>query len=197
MPNESLAYYSEYPVLDRARSKFERNGSHKTSFNEGELIPIYLDQDIMPGDTVKMDMSALVRMTTPIYPVADNCFVDIMWFFVPYRTVWSHYTEFWGENNLTAWEPEIEYEIPQITTPTGGATKGSIWDYFGLPTKVANLSVSHLPFRCYVKLWNDWFRAETCQDPAHFRMDETTAEWKQGSDYVTDAEYGGKHLKAN
>ena len=141
-------------------------------------------------------------MSTPIYPVMDNAFCDVMFFNVPCRLVWDHWKEFWGENNTTYWEQPVEYEIPQIEAPTGGWDKDSIMDYMGIPTGVDGISVNHLPVRSYVKVWNDWFRDENLKDPAMINTDETTLTGKirmlpvTVADYVTDAQLGSKPLMA-
>ncbi|CAJ0596493.1 unnamed protein product [Cylicocyclus nassatus] len=41
---------------------------------------------------------------------------------------------------------------------------GSLADYFGIPTGVANLDVNVLPFRAYAKIWDDWYRDTNLQD---------------------------------
>lgn len=171
------------------------SSSHKTTFNTGDIIPIYTDSDILPGDTVQIDVASLVRMATPIYPVMDNLFLDLYWFYVPHRLVWSHFKEFWGENE-DPWARETEYQIPQINPPIGGWEEGTIADYMGLPTKVAHTSVSALPFRAYCRIWNDFFRDQNLKKAAHIYTDETTRMGVNSGDYVTSAELGGKPLKA-
>ena len=162
----------------------------------GDIVPLFVDSDILPGDTVEMDVASLVRMATPIYPIMDNLYMDQYWFFVPHRLVWDHWAEFWGENN-DAWTQTTEYEIPQITPPTEGWTEGTIADYMGLPTKIkGNLSVSALPFRAYAKCFNDWFRNENTNSIAHIYTDETTRTGNNGENYITDIEMGGKPAKA-
>lgn len=101
-----------------------------------------------------------------------------------------------GENRLTAWEQQVEYTIPQITAPSGGWTTGTIADYFGLPIGVEDISVSHLPFRAYCKIWNEFFRDENLKDPCMITSDETTVTGANNGDYVTYAEAGAKPLKA-
>lgn len=196
MNRETESHFSNLPTLDIRRSAFKRPTDHKTSFNTGDIIPIYVDSDILPGDTVEMDMASVIRMQTPIFPVLDNAFCDIYFFFVPHRIVWEHWKEFWGENNSTAWEQPVEYEIPQIEAPQGGWTTGTIADYMGLPIGVDGISVSHLPFRAYCKIWNDWFRDENLKDPCFITWDETTVSGANSGDYVTYAECGALPLKA-
>lgn len=195
MNRNTESHFSVNPInLDIQRSKFVRPSTHKTTFNAGNLIPIYVDE-VLPGDTFKMNMSSVIRMSTPIYPVMDNANLDVYFFFVPNRLMWDHWKEFFGENNSTHWEQPVEYEVPQITAPTGGWAKGTIADYMGIPTKVENISVQALPFRAYCKIWNDWFRDQNLKDPAMISMDETTTAGANTGDYVTNAEKGALPLK--
>lgn len=195
MNRNTESHFSVNPInLDIQRSKFVRPSTHKTTFNAGNLIPIYVDE-VLPGDTFKMNMSSVIRMSTPIYPVMDNANLDVYFFFVPNRLVWDHWKEFFGENNTTHWEQPVEYEVPQITAPAGGWEKGTIADYMGIPTKIANISVQALPFRAYCKIWNDWFRDQNLKDPAMISMDETTTAGANTGDYVTNAEKGALPLK--
>lgn len=195
MNRNTESHFSVNPInLDIQRSKFVRPSTHKTTFNAGNLIPIYVDE-VLPGDTFKMRMSSVIRMSTPIYPVMDNANMDVYFFFVPNRLVWEHWKEFFGENNTTHWEQPVEYEVPQITSPEGGWAKGTIADYMGIPTLISNISVQALPFRAYCKIWNDWFRDQNLKDPAMISLDETTTAGANTGDYVTNAEKGALPLK--
>lgn len=193
---ETESHFAENPInLDIQRSRFDRSSQHKTTFNTGDLIPIFVDE-VLPGDTMEMDIGAAVRMSTPIVPVMDNANIDIYFFFVPNRLTWEHWREFNGENRLTHWEQPTEYEIPQITAPTGGWAKGTIADYMGIPTKINNLSISALPFRAYGLIWNEWFRDQNLKDPCMINLDDATQTGSNGTDYVTDAQLGGMPCKA-
>ena len=195
MNRNTESHFSVNPInLDIQRSKFIRPSTHKTTFNAGNLIPIYVDE-VLPGDTFKMKMSSVIRMSTPIYPVMDNANMDVYFFFVPNRLVWEHWKEFFGENNTTHWEQPVEYEVPQITAPAGGWAKGTIADYMGIPTLISNISVQALPIRAYCKIWNDWFRDQNLKDPAMISLDETTTAGANTGDYVTNAEKGALPLK--
>ena len=160
MNRNTEAHFSQVPNIDIKRSVFDRSTQHKTTFNAGQLIPIFCDE-ILPGDTFSGHISSVVRMSTPIHPTMDNLYADLYWYQVPNRIIWEHWKEFNGENNDTFWTQTTEYEIPQIDSPEGGWQKGTIADYLGVPTKVTfkdDHSISHLPFRAVVKCWNDWFR---------------------------------------
>lgn len=195
MNRNSESHFAQVPHAEIQRSRFTRANNHKTTFNEGQLIPIYLDE-VLPGDTHQINMSALVRMATPIYPIMDNLWMDTYFFFVPDRLVWEHWREFNGQNNTTHWEQPTDYTIPQIKAPNIGWTKGTIADYFGLPTYKKGISVSALPFRAYCLIWNEWFRDQNLQDPAMVNLDDATVTGTNSGDYVTNAQLGALPLKA-
>lgn len=185
-------HFSETPQIDIKRSSFDESHSHTTTMNVGEIVPLMMDCDILPGDTVEMDMASLLRMATPIYPIMDNSYLDLYWFFVPHRLVWDHWAEFWGENE-DPWIQQTEYETPMIKPPTGGWTEGTIADYFGVPTKIqGNMEVNALPFRAYAKIYNDFFRNQNVQSNLHMYTDETTRTGSNGSNSIIDCELGGK-----
>lgn len=195
MNRNTSSHFSTNPVnIDIQRSKFLRPSQHKTTMNTGDLVPIYVDE-VLPGDTMSMATSAAIRMSTPIYPVMDNASADFYYFFVPSRLVWEHWREFNGENRITHWEQPTEYEIPQLRAPAGGWEKGTIADYMGIPTKIANLSINALPIRAYCLIWNEWFRDQNLKDPAMVNLDDTTQTGSNGNNYITDAQLGGKPLK--
>uniref|UniRef100_A0AAU8AX84 Major capsid protein n=1 Tax=Dulem virus 166 TaxID=3145643 RepID=A0AAU8AX84_9VIRU len=182
--------------IDMSRSKFNRDSTYKTSFNVGELIPFYVDE-VLPGDTHQIKTSKVVRMQPLVSAPMDNIYLDTYYFFVPNRLVWNHWKEFNGENTQSAWIPTTEYSIPQITSPaTTGWETGSIADYFGLPTKVANLSVNALPFRAYALIVNEWFRDQNLQQPLNIPVDDTTIAGSNGTNFVTDVVKGGKPFVA-
>lgn len=190
-------HFSQIPNVSKSRSRFSRNGTHKTTYNTGDLIVATVDE-VLPGDTITADFAHITRMTTPIAPVMDNAFMDVYGFYVPCRLIWDHWREFWGENNSTHWEQPIEYEIPQIEAPEGGWKVGSLADYMGIPINTDNISVNALPFRAYCKIVNDWFRDENLKDPCYITMDETTLTGKNKGndyDYVTDTELGAAPYK--
>lgn len=177
MNRNSNSRFAQAPQVDIQRSTFDRSSGHKTTFNAGKLVPIYVDE-VLPGDTFEMKTSAIIRGSTPIFPVMDNANLDIYFFFVPNRLVWGHWKEFNGENTTSKWEQTVEYSIPQMAAPSGngkvvGWEKGTLADYMGIPTLVgpgapqanAQWTVNHLPFRAYCLIWNEWFRDQNLQDP--------------------------------
>lgn len=152
--------------MERPRSKFDRGHQLLTTINEGELVPIYMDE-VLPGDTARVQLNGLIRMSTPIYPIMDNCYMDTYFFFVPARLLWEHFENMFGENDTDYWAEDTEYSTPKCTIGgTSGLANGSIGDYFGLPTQVTNaLEVNALPARAYCKIYNEWFRDENLEAP--------------------------------
>lgn len=157
--------FSKSPVKEIRRSSFDRSNTLVTSFNAGKLVPIYVEE-VLPGDTVSMDFSTVTRMATPLYPVMDNAFLDIHWFFVPNRLLWEHWKNFCGES-ADAWDDDTVYEVPtDFYTPT----KDSLSGYLGLPQNYsagnpAWCEASALPRRAYQLIWNEWYRDQNLQDP--------------------------------
>jgi hypothetical protein len=182
--------------LDMSRSKFPRNFSHKTTFNAGQVIPFYVDE-VLPGDTFQVRTSKVVRMQTLLTPVMDNVYLDTYYFFVPNRLVWEHWKQFMGENTESAWIPQVEYEVPQLTAPANGWEVGTLADYMGVPTGVKGLSVSALPFRAYALIMNEWFRSENLTDPLNIPVDDATVQGVNTGNYVSDVAKGGKPFVAN
>lgn len=189
------SHFAQLPHANIGRSIFDRSHSLKTTFNAGDVIPFYVDE-VLPGDTFDVQTSKVVRMPSLITPVMDNIYLDTYFFFVPNRLVWDHWREMNGENTKSAWIPDVEYEVPQITAPAGGWTVGTLADYFGIPIGVPNLSVNALPFRAYSLIMNEWFRDENLTDPLVTPTDDATVQGVNTGNYITDTAKGGLPFKA-
>lgn len=174
--------------MERPRSKFDRSHQLLTTINEGELVPIYYDE-VLPGDTAKVHLNGLIRMSTPIYPIMDNCYMDTYFFFVPCRLLWEHWENMFGENDTDYWSEKTQYSTPFCTIGgKSGLKNGSIGDYFGLPTGIKNtISVNALPARAYAMIYNEWFRDENVEAPimlGYKKSDETGSDDNPGETYT-------------
>lgn len=194
MNRNSEQHYAQIPHAEIRRAKFQRDFNLLTTMNEGDLVPIYLDE-VLPADTFKINLNALVRMATPLYPVMDNAYMDFYFFFIPSRLLWKHFENLMGQNDSTFWAEQTEYTTPVTTAPEGGWNVGTLADYFGIPTGVSGLKVNSLPFRAYCKVWNEWFRDENLQQPVTQSMDDTTTTGVNTGTKLSDAEAGGLPLK--
>lgn len=189
--------FATNPVsIDMPRSRFSRSHSVKTSFNIGDLVPFYCDE-VLPGDTFSIKTSKVVRMQPLVAPIMDNVYLDFYYFFVPNRIVWEHWKEFMGENTSGPWYPQANYSVPQLEAPVNGWTEGTLADYFGIPTKVDNISVNALPFRAYAAICNEFFRDENLQDPLNIPLNDSTLTGVNTGDQINDIVKGGKPFIAN
>lgn len=175
---DRLNRFVKNPVnLDINRSKFNRPFTHKTTFKSGKLIPLYLDE-VLPGDTFKVKWSSVIRMLTPAVPVMDNAFMDIYFFFVPFRLCTfgqNDWQKVQGENFNGPWAPTSEATLKStsntFTLNARGVQVGSFANYIGIPLDGAYadnfkyLDLSLLPFNAYIRIWNEWFRDQNTQTP--------------------------------
>lgn len=175
--------FAMVPRADIPRSRFRRQTTHKTTFDAGYLVPIYVDE-VLPGDTFRLKMTAFSRLATPLYPVMDNLHMDSFFFFVPNRLIWNNWEKFMGSQDNPG--DSISYVIPTVTSPADGYAVGSLQDYMGLPTVGqvgSGNTVTHstLPLRAYNLIWNEWFRDENLQDSVVVDLDDGP---DSPSDYV-------------
>lgn len=152
------------------------------------MVPIYCDE-VLPGDTARVQLNGLIRMSTPIYPIMDNCYMDTYFFFVPCRLLWEHWENMFGENDTDYWAEKTEYSTPTCAIGGGandnGIKNGTIGDYFGLPTGVkGQLKVNALPARAYAMIYNEWFRDENLEAPlmlGYKKTDQATGDLNPSS----------------
>lgn len=186
--------FAQIPRAEIRRARFKRDFSNITTINEGDLVPLYVDE-VLPGDTISCDLNGLIRMSTPLYPVMDNCYLDTYAFFVPCRLLWEHWENLMGQNDDTYWAEKTEYSVPQTTAPNNGWNVGTIADYMGIPTGIQNIKVNSMPFRAYARIWNEWFRDENIQQPVVQDMDDANNTGSNTGNQLTDAQNGGLPLK--
>ena len=162
----SVHQFAMIPKADVPRSSFRIQKSLKTAFDSGYLVPMYCEE-VLPGDTFRLNVTMFARLATPIFPVMDNIHLDTFFFFVPNRLVWNNWVRFMGEQDNP--DDSTSYIVPTVESPVGGYTVGSLQDYFGLPTAgqiTGSNKYSHsaLPLRGYNLIWNEWFRDQNLQD---------------------------------
>jgi len=154
--------FSQVPKAEIPRSTFDRSHGYKTTFDAGYLVPVLLDE-ALPGDTFNVNLTALARLATPIFPIMDNLIMDTHFFAVPMRLIWDNWQKFCGEQTDPG--DSTSFTIPQmVSTSSTGYAEASLHDYMGIPTKVAGLSHSSLWHRAYNLIWNSWYRDQNIQD---------------------------------
>jgi hypothetical protein len=194
--------------MKASRTRFNRDQTILTTFDSGKLIPFYVDE-VLPGDTFNVNTAAIIRMSTPKYPVMDDAFIDFYYFYCPNRILWDNFKQFMGEVEETPWMPKKTYKVPQIVIngkkENPEPYEGSILDYMGVPTLVKNtFKVNALPIRAYVKIWNEFFRDENVDNAATIKTDDNNINYQDGKEKESDinqilikAVGGGRCLPVN
>lgn len=181
MNRNNERHFNQVPETHVSRTRFNRDQNILTTFDAGKLIPFYVDE-VLPGDTFSVDTAAIIRMTTPKYPVFDDAFIDFYYFYCPNRILWDNFKRFMGEADDQPWTPSKTYKVPKIILKKQPEDirvplEGSILDYMGVPTKVIGkeekrVEINALPVRAYVKIWNEFFRDQNVGNPATMKTDD-------------------------
>lgn len=154
--------FSRIPSVSRPRSAFDRSHGNKCTFDAGWLTPIYVDE-VLPGDTFNLHMTAFVRLATPLHPIMDNISLSTFWFFVPLRLIHDKFVRMMGEQPNPG--DSTDFVTPKIVAPAStGFTVGSLFDFFGLPTGVPGYTINNYAGRAYNKIYDNWFRDENLQN---------------------------------
>ena len=99
--------YATQNYLTMSRSKMTRKVPYKTSLPFGKLVPVGgTPLDVLPGSTVKLDLSNITRMLTPVAPIMDDISMDVYSFYCPWRILFNKTKQFFGENDQVAWTIE-------------------------------------------------------------------------------------------
>lgn len=161
--------FNSISVRKPKKNAFNLSHENKLSFNMGDLVPI-LCQEVIPGDTFKVQASLMLRLAPMIAPVMHRVNVFTYFFFVPYRLIWNESKEF-----FTGGEDGTEHpSFPTLWVSSGQTSyfkTGSLADYLGIPPmpdSIASVQFSALPFRAYQLIWNEYFRDPNLQDAIPF-----------------------------
>lgn len=171
-------------------SKFNLSHTHSTTLDAGKLIPFFL-QTTLPGDRFRIGLRNFVRCQPMVAPLMHQVYLYTQYWYVPYRILWDKWEDFiTGGENL-----DLSPAFPQVQSPKGGWTVGSLADYFGFPVKQEGLRVSAMPFRAYNEIWNTRYRDQDLQGEVQVvytdgldtrtKQDILSPSWKR--DYFTTA----------
>lgn len=190
------SHFATVPTTEKPRSMFHRPKPVKTSFNTGDLVPLYCEP-IYPGDTVKMTANSVIRFQTMLTPVLDNAFFDLAFFFIPLRLIFNRTKEFFGENTASPWIPSTTYQIPTISAPSGGFAVGTVADHLEYPVGVNwnatdKNAPSVLPIRAYALVCDKYWRDQNLSYPLNIPLGDSNQTGTNGSSYINDVANGGK-----
>lgn len=171
--SKALHTFSRSPQASISRSRFNRSHGVKTTFDEGYLVPVLVDE-MLPGDTFNLQMSAFARLASALkFPIMDNMYLETFFFSVPYRLVWDRWEQFNGYQKDPG--DSTDFTIPTILAPSvTGVQTGDLADYMGIPINVPLLPFSSLWFRAYNLIYNEWFRNQDLQDSVAVITDDGT-----------------------
>lgn len=159
------------PQVFHNRYYHEYSQRRHTSGNLGDILPIYVNMLVQPGDTISMSVRSFLKMTTSLFPSMDNICCDIYAFANDEQNTWTHEKEFRGEDQATPFEPLTEYTIPQfIIEPTDAIEHDDILHHLSVPqmeankgtisteTRVNDIEVERLTYNTYIDMYNTYFR---------------------------------------
>jgi len=172
--------FATVPRADIPRSAFNRSCGTKTTMNEGVLTPVFVDH-ALPGDTFTMSATMFGRFgSSLIKSIMDNLTMDVHFWAVPYRLLWTNWERFNGAQDDPG--DSTDFVVPEVTCPVGGFDQESLFDYLGIPPSVQHDYVNALVPRAVTLIWNEWYRDENLQDSQPFATDD-------GPDAVADYEW--------
>lgn len=182
------ARFAEQPSdVHISRSTFSLDHNVITSFNVGDLIPVTF-MEVVAGDTFNVDVSQIARLTALKTPVMGDMCLDYFCFYSPFRTLWNHYKEFFGENTTGPWFPNVDYEMPHVLADKP-YTHDQLGAYFAEPQGVTGLKSNAMPYRMYYDVYNNYFRDENIQSPVLIERGDSEVK-------ASALPNGGKPLKA-
>lgn len=182
------SHFAMIPQANIRRSVFDRSHVYKTTFNEGQLIPYFVDE-VMPGDTFTLNPVEFCRLATPVVPFMDNIYIESFFFFVPSRLVYDKWVNLCGEQDNP--EDSTDYIVPTVSL--SGDMTNKIPDYMGIACasgSFKNISVNCLPFRAYWLIWNEWFRDENLQKSVKVSKGETNTVLEPMGQSTANPNYG-------
>lgn len=161
-----MSIFKNVQLSKPKRNVFDLSHERKLSMQMGDLIPI-LCEEVVPGDTFRMNTEVMVRLAPMLAPMMHRCDVYTHFFFVPLRLVWDEFKDFitGGEDGTAA------PVMPYYSIPAGSVTSylfaGSLPDHMGVAVPTANpaenMKINALPFRAYQTIYNEYYRDQNLQ----------------------------------
>lgn len=133
--------------------RFKHSLSHYllSTFNMGQLVPVGW-YEVLPGDSVRMQTSMLMRLSPLMTPVMHPVTVRLHTFYVPNRLIMDDWEAF-----ITGGE-DGEGDGAAIPTFSPTPSEGSLYDHLGMVPGIVNSNVSILPVRAYTDIFNEYYR---------------------------------------
>lgn len=145
----------------RKRNKFSLSHYKLLTAKMGYLYPVAC-VDVLPGDTLQMATSLLMRFSPLVAPVMTPVTVKLHHWYVPFRLIWDEFEDF-----ITGGPDGMSVPIPPHIIFNGAINSGTLHDYFGISPRESggDLWASSLYHRAYRLIWNEWYRDQNLQVP--------------------------------
>lgn len=152
--------FGQLPNCTYRRNSFDCSYSHKMTMNVGNWYPVYC-QPVQPGDSFKCTADFVSQCTSSfVRPLLDNLFVDMYFFFVPYRLVMNDWEKVVAGAEPSDYSAPVEVQVPTLVS-SSIAVENSVADCLGLPTGIKLPGgIANLRFRALAQIYNDWLRDE-------------------------------------
>jgi hypothetical protein len=153
-------FFQTVKANKQKRTAFNLSHNRKMSIRMGKLYPC-LVEEVVPGDKFTINTQTFLRFAPMIAPIMHQVDVYVHFFYVPNRIIYEKWDEFIKGDPVSV--------LPTIDSTVLTGDK-SLADYLGVPdlTSLSNdvidkLNISQLPFRAYLKIFNDYYRDENLQ----------------------------------
>lgn len=172
--NSAQTHFTKAPMGELEFSTWRNRVRNLTTFSAGEIVPIF-DMEILPHDTISMDMDYVIRQATISVPTMDVLQADFYAFFVPNRVVNKSWKNVMGENSSGAWFNDEQIVLAPLVSEESSWSNtvvpvGSVADHYNYPTqqhipKEILTQCHDLKFRGYLEIYNTYFRDQNYQPP--------------------------------
>lgn len=166
-----------------SKSVFDLSYSKLFTADMGQLIPIMCDE-VVPGDKWEIGNELVIRLQPLVAPVLHKITAFVHFFFVPYRII----DDDWEEIITGGRNGDSTVPLPRFVPELADTSKGTLWDYFGLPTGVVPVGATPLvyPWRAYNRIWNEYYRDQNFMNEIDEEQNEVLRRcWRK--DYFTSA----------
>lgn len=162
------------------RNKFSLSHYKLFTCDMGYLIPTTWFE-ALPGDTIQMSTSALIRVSPLLAPIMHPVRVRLHNWFVPIRLIWDTFEDF-----ITGGADGLDNTTPPYFNFNGdhSGNESGLGDYLGYPPidyTGKNFHISALPARAYALIFNEFYRDQDLTS-------EVSIDTTDGSDVTTPSQ---------
>lgn len=162
--------------VPKVRSNFDLSHNRKFDLKFGELYPVLMEP-VMPSDRYSVSYRHLFRMAPFLSQVFQNYVINLDFYYVPNRVLWSNFDNFMtagydGKQNFV--HPYIKgNSVSAYAVQNGGnffgANPGSLFDALGIPNNYLlnadrDDKINALPFFAYLQVILDYWMGNSATD---------------------------------